>query len=330
MVFSEFSQFDWSAVGTVSRERLKKTVNTRAQSRVEYAIFFVAGMVVLGAIGLVIYSILTAKSERQPPTPMPVGQTGAWELVFSDEFDGEELDTTNWVTCYWWDWEGCTNSGNEELQWYLPDNIIVSDGTLKLEAREEVVEATDGKIYEYTSGLISTGNDDDDSPLPPRFAMHYGYLEIRAKVPYGQGLWPAIWMLPTDFTSKPEFDILEIKGHEPNVIYMSVHYLDDEGEYARERTVGEGPDYSTDWHIFALDWQPDQITWYIDGERQWVYPNAEPVSQKPMYLLLNLAVGGEWVGPPDETTPFPSAFEIDYVRVWQQNEKFPTPQGIVG
>ena len=84
------------------------------------------------------------------------------------------------------------------------------------------------------------------------------------------------------------------------------------------RAIWHGPDFSQDWHTFALDWQPDSLTWYVDGVEHWTYPNASHVSEKDMYLLINLAVGGDWPGDPDSSTPFPSAFEIDYVRIWQR------------
>ena len=164
--------------------------------------------------------------------------------------------------------------------------------------------------------MITTGNiDDDDDDAQVRHGQWN--VEVRAKVPKGKGLWPAIWMLPTDFTSKPEFDLLEILGHEPTKVYMSVHFLDDDENRAREREIYEGPDFSEDWHTFGFDWHEDTLIWYIDGEERWRYEDAGHISHKPMYLLINLAVGGSWAGDPDDSTPFPSAFEIDYVRIWE-------------
>lgn len=318
MYSSKSVQFNHRAgVGIATQFERISRMRTPDVKRAERTIVILAAVVVVVAISMVV-SEARPPQPKAPITPTLASQSGEWELVFSDEFDGDELDTDKWVTCYWWDYNGCKNGNTQELQWYLPDNIRVSDGTLKLVAQEQTVDASDGNTYDYTSGMITTGNDDDESPFPPKFAMQYGYVEVRAKVPAGQGLWPAIWMLPTDFTSKPEFDILEILGHETDTIYMSVHYLDKEGERARDRAIWHGPDFSQDWHTFALDWQPDSLTWYVDGVEHWTYPNASHVSEKDMYLLINLAVGGDWPGDPDSSTPFPSAFEIDYVRIWQR------------
>jgi len=251
-----------------------------------------------------------------PSSPIPVGQSGDWEQIFSDEFTSNELDQSKWTECYWWDYRGCTNGSSGELEWYQPENVLVDDGYLLLRAREEAVRGSDGKTHPYASGMVSTGRDNSDTDTPLRFAFQYGYAEIRAKVPAGQGLWPAFWMLPTTHNSTPEIDVMEFLGHAPDVIEMHYHYKDQSGKLYDIGHEWTGPDFSADWHTFAIDWQPERLVWYVDGVERWRVEESEIIPSEPMYLILNLAVGGDWPGNPDATTSFPSEFAIDYVRAW--------------
>jgi beta-glucanase (GH16 family) len=252
------------------------------------------------------------------PPPTPVGQQSGWSLIFRDEFEGTALDTSKWTTCYWWDWnnQGCTNSGNNELEWYQPDEVLVSDGSVHLRAQQQSVVASDGKTFQFTSGMISSGRNRED-PAPAGLVFQYGFVEIKAKLPSGQGVWPAFWMLPNDNQSKPEIDIMEVLGDAPDTVHMSLHYLKENGSVGRETKFWAGPDFSSDWHTFALDWEPNLMVWYIDGIERWRYSNPTNIPNQPMYLLMNLAVGGDWPGAPDSTTIFPSYYEIDYVRAWK-------------
>ncbi len=250
---------------------------------------------------------------------VPVGQPGDdWTLIFSDEFESSSLDDSKWSTCYWWDDNGCTITSNNELQWYMPHNVMVEDGMLRLRAQEETIDASNGTTYHYTSGVITTGPPNYKTD-PAKFAFRYGYAEIRAKVPSGQGLWPAFWLLPDDFTSKPEIDVLEILGHQTNVLNMAFHYLDSDEERQRGAFKWTGPDFAQDWHVYAVDWTPQSMVWYIDGVERWRFDELEYVPATTLYLLLNLAVGGDWPGAPDSSTEFPAYYEVDYVRVWQRD-----------
>ncbi|HEX2980123.1 MAG TPA: glycoside hydrolase family 16 protein [Anaerolineaceae bacterium] len=251
--------------------------------------------------------------------PLPSGQRGNWELIFSDDFDGNRLDPDKWVTCYWWDENGCTNKGNRELQWYTPDNITVENGVLRLIARQQQINASDGRVYSYTSGMVTTGRNIDDLTVPTRFSFQYGFAEIRARVPEGKGLWPAFWMLPVGHYSKPEIDVLEFLGHETNLVHLTYHYKNLDGSPGRVTEDYVGPHLPSGWHTFAVNWSPGAITWYVDGVRRAHYEDGPTVSSEPMYLLLNLAVGGNWPGAPDQNTLFPSEYQIDYVRVWKQS-----------
>ena len=251
-----------------------------------------------------------------PPPSQPVGQAGNWLLLFNDEFDGHTLETGKWTTCYWWDDNGCTIITNDELEWYQPENVRVQDGLLVLQATEQVVNASNGRTYDYTSGMVSTGRSTDDADAPLPFAFQYGYAEIRALIPAGKGLWPAFWMLPITHESLPEVDIMEILGHAPDILEMHYHYRENDQKLVAG-SQWQGPDFSQDWHTFALDWRPDALIWYVDGVERWRFTDASVIPAEPMYLLINLAVGGEWPGSPDAATVFPSLLLVDYVRVWQ-------------
>ena len=264
------------------------------------------------------------KGQAQPsgtPHPSaPLGQSGDWQLIFRDEYEGDALDTDKWVTCYWWDDEGCTNKGNHELEWYRPENVFVSGGKLILRAEKERVSVSGGQVFDYTSGMVSTGRDIDDLTIEPKFSFKHAYVEMKAKVPEGRGLWPALWLLPADHKAKPEVDILEILGHDLSTLHMNFHYLDEEGNYNNAGHTWVSPKPLTGWHVFALDWQPRGLTWYVDGVKRAHFSGEKSyVPDEPMYLIANLAVGGDWPGAPDENTSFPSDFEIDYLRVWMRD-----------
>ncbi|MGH9187058.1 MAG: glycoside hydrolase family 16 protein [Acidimicrobiales bacterium] len=247
---------------------------------------------------------------------LPPGGTG-WRLAFTDDFDGVALDGSKWTTCYWWADGGCTNGSSGEVQWYMPGRVSVTGGSLRLEAGEQAALTPNGDTYEFTSGMVSTGPSTDEPQDRPRFAFQYGFVEMRARVPAGQGLWSAFWLLPTSLESRPEIDVAEVLGHEPQRGYAYVHLADD------GHKIDDGDDWVTDdmsvgWHRFGLWWTPETLTWYVDDVASWRYTDAARTPSEPMYVLANLAVGGEWAGPPDATTRFPSTLEIDHVRVWQQ------------
>lgn len=251
-------------------------------------------------------------------TPTSTAVPGQVTLLFSDEFDGTSLDASKWNTCHWWDDGGCTIAGNGELEWYQPDDVLVSDGTLKLRAQKRTVKANNGKTYKYTSGMVTTGRNTYDLSIPPPFAFQYGYAEIRAKIPKGQGLWSAFWMLPAANHAFPEIDVMEIIGRQFEKNHMVIHYLGDDGKRRRSARSFDGPDWSADWHRFGVDWQPTALTWYIDGVPRYRYTTEEQIPAESMVLVANLAVGGSWPGPPDATTVFPSYLEVDYVKVWSE------------
>lgn len=252
------------------------------------------------------------------PESEPTDAMAGWRKVFGDEFDRSSLDRGRWTTCYWWDDDGCTNSGNNERQWYRRGNVSVDDGVLRLTARRQAVRGSDGRIYPFTSGMVTTGRSTDRLSKPPRFGFRYGRVETRMRLPEGQGLWPAMWMLPVSHRSDPEIDVVEVLGHTPRLVRAHFHFTDENG---RERNPGDGlrlPDTTATWHRYTLDWSPEQLVWYVDGRRMWTFKRERYVPDERMYLIFNLAVGGDWPGPPTAATEFPAAMVVDYVRVWKR------------
>lgn len=274
------------------------------------------------ALVLVVLAILGGASwlgQRVLPTHSPHPSTdAAWKLVFEDQFDAAELDGSRWTSCYWWDRGGCTNLGNNELQWYRRGNVVPGNGSVTLEAREEPVDTSEG-AFPYTSGLIATGRTDAEGEREDRFSFTYGYVEVRARLPRGQGLWPAIWLLPSDHVSRPEIDIMEMLGHAPDVLEMHYHYQTN-GQNESQGEDRKVADLSADWHDYAVDWSPEAIVWYLDGREMWRIDEPGIISDEAMYLIINLAVGGDWPGAPDAETHFPARFEVDHVRIWQRQE----------
>jgi len=266
--------------------------------------------------GLITAGLIAAGCAQAAGEP-PDTASEDWRLVFSDDFDGSALDPAKWHTCYWWDDDGCTISSNAELEWYQPDQVTVGDGVLTLRAEPRPIDASDGESYPYVSGMVSSGRDSSDVGPPPRFSFQYGFVEARVSVPDGTGLWPAIWMLPITHESKPEIDILEVYA-DPGVAKMRLHWLDTDGERQQAREEAEVEDLHAGFHTFGLEWTPEGLRWFIDGAEVWRTDDFVP--EEPMYLLMNLAVGGNSPGPPNPSTVFPADFVVDWLRVWQPAE----------
>ena len=240
-------------------------------------------------------------------------------LVWSDEFDGAQLDPETWFfeegdgSQY-----GIPGWGNNELQWYLPNSAQLENGLLVITAREEV---SNGK--NYTSARINTRD---------RFALRYGRIEARIRLPAGKGIWPAFWMLPQNnvyggWAASGEIDIMEavnlgVDGN--NTVLGTIHYG---GEWPGNTSSGAeylAPmDAAANFHEYAIEWDPTEIRWYVDDvlysmKNSWSSTGAAfpaPFDQH-FYLLLNVAVGGNWPGAPDTSTVFPVTMEVDYVRVY--------------
>ena len=278
--------------------------------------------------------------------------TNAWKLVWSDEFDGKDIDPTKWdfdlgngffnhaANAWIGGW------GNNELQYYTraPANVFIKDGLLHIRAQKETC-----KGCAYTSARLISRKQ-DGSPL---FNKQYGRFEFRAKLPTGRGIWPALWLLPQaelygGWAASGEIDVLEARGQEPGKVLGTLHY-----GACWPANVQTGQDYVlpdqgtiADFHIYALEWEPGEIRWFVDGHRYATQTfwwssnklagnkgrppaNASDLNPWPapfdhhFYLIMNLAVGGNFLGNPDATTVFPAELVVDYVRVYDKAGGYP-------
>lgn len=247
------------------------------------------------------------------PEPPPEWEREGWTLIWQDEFDGEVLDPSRWEAEI-----GGHGWGNNEWQFYTdrPENVRLEEGHLVIEARDEFFVRRN-----YTSGRIKTQG---------LFSFTYGRVEARMKLPFGQGIWPAFWMLGEDIVHTPwpasgEIDIMEHIGRQPRHIYGTVHGpgYSGGGGVGHFTTFPDGR-LSEEFHTYAIEWEPGEIRWYVDDEQFFkLTPQQVPgewVFDKPYFILINLAVGGNWPGYPDDTTTFPQFLTVDYVRVYQRPE----------
>lgn len=266
---------------------------------VALAVVFCVGMVV---------NLTDRLDDRGAAAELPPGAV----RVLDETFDGDSLDTSLWNTCHWWNDNGCTIASNDELQWYQPNQVEVGDGRLSLTAEPRRVQGSDGNLYRYVSGMVSTGPPSADDPA--RFEFTYGRVTARVRAPSGDGLWSALWLLPSSTESRPEIDILEVLGNDPSQWIFHFHPENRDRESDGFRRAG--PDLAAAWHDVSLDWEPGRLRWFVDDELAWTVEGSH-VPSEPMYLVANLAVGGVYPGPPTDATSFPSRFQIDRITVWQ-------------
>lgn len=251
-------------------------------------------------------------SDGGPSASPPATDGGDWQVAFHDDFSGPGLDRDRWTTCYWWDDGGCTNLGNDEAQWYGPDQVDVADGVLRLSATPAPSAHLD-KTFTHASGMVTTGRIGDPGEDEPRFDFTYGYVEVRLRTPAGAGLWPAVWLLPSTNDSLPEIDVVEQYGDDTATLSTTLHTAGD-GEPVVDRSYADVDDLANGWHTVAIDWRPGSLRWFVDGEE--VYRvDGDRVPSEDMYLLINLAVGGP-AGEPAPDLPDPSTLLVDEVTVW--------------
>jgi len=241
-----------------------------------------------------------------------------WQMVWNDEFNGDSINTNNWT------FDIGTGPpypgwGNNELEYYTSrtNNAYVAGGLLHIAAQSESYNGSS-----YTSAKLNTLG---------LFSQTYGRFEFRAKLPPGQGYWPALWMMPRDsvyggWAASGEIDVMENNGDDLTTVLGTIHY----GGQWPEQDQSFGPvftfpagDSVTNFHVYALEWTSNAISWYVDGqvyETQtywWSSGGTYPAPfDQPFYLIMNLAVGGNFVGNPDATTVFPGEMQVDYVRVY--------------
>jgi beta-glucanase (GH16 family) len=276
--------------------------------------FTVACPVVIFAAFLISCSCSCSNARAADPS--------GWSLVWSDEFDGRSgasLDSTKWSFDI-----GGGGWGNHELQSYTnrAANAEVHGGELVIRALKEAYTGSDNIARDYTSARLLTRN---------KFTQTYGRFEARIKIPYGQGIWPAFWMLGNDIDTAGwprcgEIDIMENIGREPNLVHGTLHgpgYSGANGITA-SYPLSASQRFSDDYHKFAVEWEPNVMRFYVDGllyktrtpgdlpaGKQWVFNH-------PFFLILNVAVGGDFPGNPDTTSTFPQLMKVDYVRVYER------------
>jgi beta-glucanase (GH16 family) len=250
--------------------------------------------------------------------PVAAAPRPEFEPAWADEFDRDgRPDPANWTYLVG---DGTKYGlppgwGNNELEWYTedrPENARVENGHLIIETRRDHFEG-----HEYSSArLVGAGRRD----------FTYGRVEVRARVPKAAGVWPAIWMLPTQWTygdkgwpANGEIDIVEFVTVEPDIVHVSIHTTNHNHAQRTQLTAKrKDPTFSTDFHVFVLEWLPDSLTWLIDGQKVLRFDNPHTDYKdwpfdKDFHVLLNVAVGG-WGGKPDPAL-FPQRMEVDYVRV---------------
>ncbi len=242
----------------------------------------------------------------------PIADRPGWDLTWHDEFDGDTLDTTKWTAL------DRKDSYNNEKQYYHPDQVEVSDGSLHLTA---INVPREGKAYQ--SGLITSKD-----------LYSEGRFEARIDLPTSQGMWPAFW-LNANHVQWPiggEIDILENRGSQPTRVSSAYHWQKDPGPCCDQHehvtrpfaavVDGKPVDYHADYHVYAVEWEAKELRFYVDDVLAHVVTETEdrPIIETPKNIILNLAVGGWFGGDPNETTIWPQTMHVDYVRYWQRND----------
>ena len=262
---------------------------------------------------LVVPLIVTAYAD-EPPVQAPINRP----MTFDEEFDHLPSKLTS--TSYWW---GRRWIDQDEKQVYVDpsyrgtalqplqlDPLSIQDGILQIQASipaPTVAPYLQGQ--KYISGLLTSYKS---------FSQRYGYFEIRAQIPPGKGFWPTFWLLPkVIMPHPPEIDILEARGDRLTNLYVTAHYNEENTPKMTTFTIAV-PDMSATFHRYGVLWTEQYIAWYFDGERA-AFTHTPADLHSPMCLLLNLAVGGRWPGQPNQSTPFPGNFLIDYIRVYAAN-----------
>ncbi len=248
-----------------------------------------------------------SKDEEITTPKDTIPEIPGYTLVWNDEFENPNIDLTKWE--YEVNGDG---GGNNELQYYtdFAENSFTENGSLIIQALKK-----NYNNKEYTSARIRTLNKGD---------WKYGRFDIRAKLPYGQGIWPAIWMLPSDWEyggwpASGEIDIMELLGHEPYKVYGTIHY----GSSSNHQFSGASyqlpaSTFSAEYHLFTIEWDSIGIRWFVDGNKYHTEIHGQPFDKR-FHLLLNVAVGGNWPGSPNASTSFPQKMYVDYVRVYKKN-----------
>jgi len=262
------------------------------------------------SIQVVAGDIITIENGYKTPLSYP-----GYNLVWNDEFEGVAVNEQNWTfetgngcpqLCGW---------GNNELQYYRRENAGVGDGVLTIEARRESIQGSG-----YTSARMITRN---------KRSFGYGRVDIRALLPKGQGIWPALWMLGNNISTVGwpacgEIDIMEMVGGSgrENTVHGTLHwdYQGTHAQYGGSKIRSSGT-YADEYHVFTIIWDPSSIRWYVN-DQHFVTADILPASMgafhQEFFFIFNLAVGGNWPGNPNSETQFPQRMKVDYIRVFQK------------
>ncbi len=286
-----------------------------------------------------------------------------YTLVFEDNFSGSRLDPEKWDTGLLWGpyftinneeqmyvdtlgmHSGESHSPFEFTGSTLKINATAVSDTVPVPARPDfffsdgsrnpIWRPNDYSEYRYNGPTVNNGvsnpgyQEEDVNYLSgiitsyDSFKMTHGYVETRAKLPGGRGLWPAFWLLTTHYVEDvPEIDVMEFLGQDVDRLYNTYHYFDIEDGYRKISTPSfqvRADDWTQDFHTFGMAWSPNEIVWYVDGkETHRITDSDYVIANQAMYLIANLAVGGNWPGSPDASTRFPATFEIDYIRAYER------------
>jgi uncharacterized protein (TIGR03437 family) len=247
-----------------------------------------------------------------------LAQKPGWIPTWSDEFSGSSLDSSKWV------FEAGGNGwGNNESETYTsrPENLTVENGLLVIHALKENYSGTDGILKPYTSARIRTFG---------KFSQAYGRFEARIKIPFGQGIWPAFWMMGDDVNTADwpgcgELDIMENIGKEPTTVHGTAHGPGFSGpdSSGSSYSLPGNVRFADDFHVYSIEWEPTTVRWYVDSQlyktlnKSDLRTGSKWVFDHNFFILLNLAVGGNWPGYPDNTTTFPQLMQVDYVRAYK-------------
>lgn len=302
---------DW--YGGSDRPKHAKLAPTRAKAALAGAIALVAVLAVAAVIkhpspssggSISELNRLTTTTGPTPPLSQPatIKPPSSWKLIFNSDFSGNTLDTSMWATCYWWavGSDGCTNSGNAEEEWYLSSQVQVRDGALKLTAKREPTlglgKNGHSRTYTCRSGMVTSA---------PGFSFKYGFVQIVSTVPFGSGLWPALWLHVDSEGFKPEIDILEHWYSDAE----AKSYLHPLSGARQGGVVYTNPDLGKGYHVFSLYWTPTRLSWFMDGHM--VLTTTTNVPKEKMYFIMNLADLSTAPGSCNGT------MSIKSVKVWQ-------------
>lgn len=230
--------------------------------------------------------------------PPPDAVKPGWILTFNDEFTGPRLDRKKWDDKF-----AVGRDHSEGAEYYAPDNYEIKDGLLLLKAQKRQMGGKN-----FTSSMICSHIS---------FAQQYGWFEIRCKVPSGKRMWPVFWLMPTTHKWPPEIDVMEFANDSRKLYLTNVWRIGPElNDISSSQKPFVGPDYSRDFHTFAIEWKPEEIVWYVDGRRK--HSSRKGIPHEPMYLLATFQIAGNSAYTAEDDRLFPAAFAIDYIRVYKR------------